>query len=574
MAILTLSNINPDYEAIRAQLQADLNTKAAWKDLLPTQTGQTLLDWIATIGAHGQVKALRYAQDAYSETAVADRAQYAIADMQGLRLTRKLAASIDVTMHYTQPVGGPATVTLPAFTQFQGAGTYWYTNVPYVINNGANVHITLYQGYVMDQVLAGLGTSFQTFISPEKGFTVSNADVYVWINTTQLTKTTEGLWLFKGEEAFLDRTTPSGQLMVQFGNGTYGSKPEITDQVRIVYAVTSGLDGNSIQTAGKKMAQTNNSIDGLSYVVNTNSEGGANEPAAALYKQISASNFGSFGSAVTRAQYASTALEYPGILDAKTFAQRELDPNDLRLMNTFKVVPITSGVWNSGQKTAFLNWLQDRTMYSGRFYWEDPTAVLRNVTLTIFCRSWATLSDCEADAQAAITALFAARAGIIGYDITLSDIDAACREANPGIEYIDIQSPTTDMQVSGRAMGAPATTEVAGTLAAGTYTYAIYANDGHGLTAPQNYSSQIVTGTLNGVKLDWLPYPDATAYYVVGRMGPTFGVIATLAPNVLTFTDDGTITPTGTLPTPADYPVLYNKLSSVVIASEYSTRRI
>lgn len=571
-----LSTTAPDYEDIRAQLQAKLADKSSWKGLLPTQTGQTLIDFIATVGALNNLKAMRYAQDSFAETAMSDRALYAIADMQGLRLTRKKAAEIDVTFSYTKTVGGdPDTVTLPAFTQFQGAGTYWYTNQSYVCTTGGSVPITLRQGYIVDIGLPGLGSDYQTFISVEKGFVVADDDVYVWIGSTSLTKTSAGLWLYKGQEAFLDRTTPSGQLRIQFGNETYGSKPLTTDDVRIVYAVTSGFDGNSVNVDGAKVSQVNNIIAGVSYTIDSIPTGGANEQDARVFKRVSSSNFGNFGSAVTRAQYVATALEYPGIVDAKTFAQRELDPTDVTLMNTVKVVPITTSPWNTTQKNNYLQALQDKTMYSTRFYWKDPTAVNRTVSLRLFCYSWASLSQCESDARTAVTELMAPKQGILGYDHAISDIIDVVLKSNTGIEFVDVITPTQDMQVSGRPMPAPTLQEQgSGTLVAGSYVYSVFATDTFGNTAPVNFATITITGTLNSIRVAWNSYPGANSYSVVGRIGGSLGIIATVASTVLSYIDTGAVTPDGDLPTQAQYPVLYNKLTSVTADAEYSQRRV
>lgn len=578
MATLNLSNVQPDFEGIRTQLQIALGNKASWKGLLPTQTGQTIIDFVSAVGAHAQMKAMRYGQDAYSETAIADRAIYAIADMQGLRLSRKLSAAIEISMTYVKPLpGSPNSVTLQAFTQFQGAGTYWYNNTPFVINDGQTLVVILYQGYVVDQTVAGTGTDYQTFVSVEKNFTVSDQDVQVWINNVPITVTRQGLWLFKNQQAVLDRTTPGGELKLQFGNTLYGAHPETTDEVRILYAVTSGADGNSIQTAGQQITQTNNLVSGLTYFTSGVSTGGADQQGAAVYKRISSSNFGSFGSAVTRSQYVSQALEYPGVVDAKMFAQRELDPTDYRLMNTIKVVLLTASAWNITQQQTFIDTLEAETMYATRFYLAYATPVPRALDIHLFCSNWATLADCESAATAAVTALFAPKQGILGYDIMLSDVVDAVLKSNSGIEALDIRAPGTDMQVSGRALAAPTGVGLSGggTLAAGSYNYAVYVNDGNGNTAPVNYLTVFLTAT-GSVQLSWTPYANAVTYYIVGRLGGSLGVLHTVAASagVFTWTDDGSAVPAGVLPTPASYPILYNSLGSLVVSSEYSARRV
>ena len=58
MATLNLSNVQPDFEGIRTQLQVALSNKSSWKGLLPIQTGQTIIDFVSAVGAHAQMKAM------------------------------------------------------------------------------------------------------------------------------------------------------------------------------------------------------------------------------------------------------------------------------------------------------------------------------------------------------------------------------------------------------------------------------------------------------------------------------------------------------------------------------------
>lgn len=579
MSTLNLSNIQPDYEGIRAQLQAALSQKNAWVGVLPTQTGQTLIDLVAAVGAFAQAKSMRYAQDAYKETAISDRALYAIAEMQGNRLRRKIAAGIQVTASYVKPnSSAPNTITLPAFTQFQAAGTYWYSKTPVIVNTGGSEALTLYQGYILDQETTGLGTPFQTFVSKETGFTVSDVDVFVYVNNTLLQRSTTPLWKYKGEPAYQDKTTPDGRLRLLFGNATYGYMPQSTDLVRIVYAVTSGMDGNSIGTLTSNLVQTNNQIAGVSLNIESNPQGGSNEPPASNLKTVGAIDYGSFDQAVTPSQHKNIALDYPGIVDARTLAQREIDPTNLALMNTIKVYPLTSSVWTQSQYDDYLADLQSRSMFSPIFYKADPLAVPRTVYLKVFCFNWANLGQCQADAQGAVQALFAPRKGILGFDISLSDIDRVVRESNKGIDYIEIYEPTASMNVSGRPQSDPVITldSAPGTLTPMTYSYGIGVVDSLGTIAPLNFASiTVLSGNSPAsLKLKWNKYPNALSYLVYGRAGGAYGLIAALPPTALEFVDNGSITPTGSIPTVSSYPVAYNTLASCTVEAEYATRKV
>jgi hypothetical protein len=337
-------------------------------------------------------------------------------------------------------------VSLPAFTQLQGAGSYWFTTEAIVLQAGNPITVTLKQGYVVDHTIKGIGLDYQTYITPESQFSVSDTDVYVFINGNQIQRVTTGNWKLKNTPGFLDWTLPEGRLMIQFGTSAYGSAPSQNDDVRIVYAVTSGADANSLVTMTKILTVTG--FPGVSVTVQTNPSTGINEPGILLYKTVAAPNFGSFGSSVTKSQYISTILQYPGVVDTLTFAQREVDPGNLQWMNLIHVYLLTSAPWNIGQQQAFTEWLQSQTMFSPRFVLKDPTPVVSDVTVNLYCFNWATPSQCQADATAAIQNLFALTTGIIGKDITIWDIQQAISKSNSGIDYADILLPTQDLIVS------------------------------------------------------------------------------------------------------------------------------
>lgn len=560
MTTISLSPTAVDQEDLRTQLQNILATKQSWSGYLPTQTGQTLIDFGATIAAFAHAKSMRYAQDTFAETAVTDRALYSIADMQGIRITRKGAASVLCNVSYAPTaVGAPLTVTLPRFTQFQAAGTYWYTKDAVAVSSGGTTTCTLYQGYMVDQTMNGLGTDYTTFLSPEKGFVVEDQSVYVVVNGTDIERAVDGLWNYAGFDAFLDKTTPDGRLRILFGNSAYGTKPQPADELRIVYAVTSGADANSVSTLGALVTLVQGTPHGVTLAITTNPSGGASEPSASLYKTVGAYNFGAFGAAVTRTQCIAAALNYPGIIDVKTQAQREIDPNDVRFMNTVKVVGLTSPAWTTPQKDEFISVLQTRSMYALRFYWVDPVPVPVDVAFTVYCHNWASLTQCRTDAIAAVESLFTPRKGLLGRDLPLSDIYDAIKSSNTGISYLELDAPTSAQLVSGDPLTAPVVTQLPETsifeyatvgaptctqdvsggpsaLPAGNYGFVVTAIMPTGETAALKYT---VITLLPGVgsttiTVAWAEYVGALNYKVYGHVpGGSLGYIGTSSSHTL-----------------------------------------
>jgi hypothetical protein len=122
-ANVTLSTLSVDYNSGKTQLQAMLGSSSTpWKAVLPTETGDTIISLISTVHASAQQNILRSLQDAFPATAVSDSAIYAGATMQGVRLNRKLPANLPVAITNKNAIQ----ITIPPYTLFAGANTYWF----------------------------------------------------------------------------------------------------------------------------------------------------------------------------------------------------------------------------------------------------------------------------------------------------------------------------------------------------------------------------------------------------------------------------------------------------------------
>jgi hypothetical protein len=571
MSTLKLSSLNGDFEAIRQQLQTYLASKESWAGTLPTQTGQTIIDFVAAIAAYNSFQNVRSYEDAFPNTSVSDEATYAIASMQGLRIRRKQPASMEAEITVAAPV------TVPAYSQFTGGGTFFYNRTALALTPGPAQEVTLHQGRVIDFEINGLGTDFQLFMSQERQFQVSNNDVSVFINGIPIARTEDGLWKLKGVPGFRDRTLPDGRLVIEFGNGTYGSRPSQTDTVRILYTLTSGASANNLNLTSKKFV-----LDGSPGVVASATENptnGVDEQGATIYKNVAAATFGNFGSAVTKEQYQATAASYPGVIDAVVLAQRDINPQALQWMNVMRVTLLTTTLWSPGQSQTYINWLQSKTMYSGKFVMDQPLGISTNVSAMIYCFNWANATQAQADAIAAVQALFAPEAGYLGRDLELADIYNAILDSNKGIDYVDIFSPTTNLKVSNVAIDTPAATQItaASALLATTYRYAVGVVTSYGEIAPKNWIEiTLPFADIYQVKLDWAAYPNALHYNVYGYRPQ---VVANQQYRRLgqsltnTYTDAGNV-PVSYIPVPAfsTTPIRYNVLGGIAISVKYTNR--
>ena len=113
------------------------------------------------------------------------------------------------------------------------------------------------------------------------------------------------------------------------------------------------------------------------------------------------------------------------------------------------------------------------------------------------------------------------------------------------------------------APAAPTLAATTGTLVAGTYTYAVTATNAQGETIAST-SAAITLSATGGVSVSWAAVAGAAGYKVYGRVSGSLGLIGSVTSPILTFTDDGSVTPgaaspttnaTGTLTYPVIIPI-------------------
>lgn len=559
-----------DFQQFVNQLQTALEDQGTWRGNLTTQTSMALIQLAATLGTFDLAKITRYYEDAFPDTVQSDSAIRAIAVMQGQRLNRKLPASVQVEISSTQDV------SVNAYTQFTVGGASFFNRDQLDLVANTPTTVSLFEGSISGHALTGLGTDLQAFVSVESEFTVSDQDVVVVLNGNILPKAFGGLWNYKGEPAYSDLTHSDGRLLIQFGSGTYGSVPGVNDALVIVYAVTNGASGNNIQTLGKQVVAA-----GFATVRGdclTTPTGGADERPPLAYKNVESSAFGTYASAVTKAQYQSTINAYPGIVDAITQSQREINQMDPRWMNVIRVSALTSSPWTEQQKRGFESYAQGVSMYSPVFVWNDPIAVSWDVELEVYCFNTALLTEVRTQVELGIQRMFEIQRGLLQTNFYESDLINAAFNAAPGdVSYVKVISPVADMIVTApeSPQAEAVVTPGLGLLPALVYAYGISVVNSAGEEGPPSkwVFPRVREGVIAAITLSWPEVKGASAYKVYGRAAGSIGFLDSVAGGVLTWSDDGTLTPTGGPPNQlSEVPIRYNALRSLKVTTRFSDR--
>lgn len=573
--VLVLSDLTMDFNQFVTQFENYLVTTPTWQGNLTTMTSQTLIELVSAVGTFAQGRLVRAFEDSFSETAQSDDSIYAITQMQGLRMSRKLPASLTCTLNST------INVTLSPLTQFLIGGQYYFNREQLTIVSGTPLPATLFQGKVKIYAMNGQGGPNQTFLSDDDTFTVSDQDVHVQVNGTAIPKSFGGLWNYSNLPAYSDLTTADGRLLVVFGSQQFGTTPLLTDTVMISYPITEGADGSNQTLVNSPITVTG--LSAITGIATSNPSGGGNEQPVQTYKNLSAGAFGTYESAVTKSQYEATVGVYPGIIDAFTQAQRDINPTALEWMNVIRVAALTTSPWSHQQIADFIKYVQTVTMYAPRFVWQDAIPVPNDVTLTVYCFNTAVLSNVQAACVTAIQNLFAARPGILMTNFYESDLTDACKAAGQGaVSYTIVHKPIEPMIVT--APPSPVADfrllSSGGTLGSLLYAYGITSINSKGEEgAPSNWVFPQVITQINdySIELLWDALPDTVSYNIYGRAAGSIGLLANIpagSGGPYTFVDTGSIVPTGAAPNSiAQVPISYNTLGALTVNVAFAERQ-
>lgn len=576
---MVLSDLTLDFADFVTQFETYLGNRNVWRGNLTTMTSQTLIELVSTVGVLNQGRITRVYEDAFSETAQSDDAIRSITQMQGLRMSRKLPAGLEVE------IVAPETITIPPMTQFMVGGQYYFNRQQIVLLSNVTQLVTLFQGQVVVYAMYGAGGPRQTYVSEEDSSTVSDQDVVVRVNGVAIPKSYGTLWNYKNLPAWADLTTSDGRLLAVFGSLQFGTTPIATDRVTISYPITQGADASNVALINKRVTATG--FSSLTGTAKSNPTGGGNEQPINAYKNLASGSFGTYSSAVTKSQYLSTVGVYPGIIDAVTQAQRDINTMALEWMNVIRVSGLTTSPWTQQQKKDFITYLQTVTMYAGRFVWQDAIPVYRNIALTVYVFNTATPTKVKADCEAELRALFAPRPGLLLTNFYESDLTDATKKASKGMQsYCVVDHPVAPMIVT-----APLSPDLrydildtGGTLGSLVYAYGVSTINTAGEEgAPANWVfPQIFSvNNIHSIALSWPALPDTATYKVWGRNSTGIGLMATIQQGAtpvgqtITFTDNGSIVPDASQQPGGtnNVPIRYNALGTLTVRVEFAERQ-
>lgn len=566
----TLSTVTPDYNGIRQQLQSQLGTKGAWTDQVVSSTGQTLIDFMASIGAFDQFSIESAVQEQFFDTQKFESSIFAKARTLGVRLARRIPGGVDVEI--VRDAQNPVEY-VPAYTQFECGGKKLFNREALILTQDVT-RTRLYQGEVKAITTKGLGSPFQRFIVTERNFVVSDVDTLVLLDGAQIEVTKKGLWHYAEKPVVQDLTTREGQLVLNFGNDYYGTLPPVGSVVAIRYVITEGADGNDSTFAGNDIKCED--FESLKGTTLSGLQGGANQPDPRVYQYVAPHIYSSGDKALTHNQYNAKAAGYPGVIDALVLGQRYLAPSDFRYMNLARVSLLTTTPWATTEWEAFVEWFYESSMHNLRLYREDPRPRDFATDVEVVCKSEADLTEVKRKVTEDLVAYYALTYGSLGRKIYISDIYDLIRESHEDIHHVNLRLPEHNIIPNLRLEGfnidvLPPSAGKVGTLGQTSYTYWVTAVSTDGVTEVESLPEQLDATLLNPgeyARLSWDKHPYATKYRVYGRTRTGRGLLVETTNTF--FEDFGTILPTeGDFPTVDTTGVFYPNCTSINVITRY-----
>ena len=576
------SLVRVDVGQLVAEMQQTLQQYATWQDLVVDSTGETIIEFLATIAVYAIFANERAFQEVFYDTAKLQSSVLGIARNQGVRISRKLPASC--TALITKPADGTP-YTIQAYSAFIAAGGVALYNRAAIVFDAVTVSqtVVLYVGTIKALNVQGTGNDFQTFISSESGFVIADVDVLVNMQGTDIPVVPDGLWHYSASvvngvitntPAVQDATTKNGNLELRFGNANYGTLPGVGQLVTISYAVTNGAAGNDVSFAGTQLY-----YDTYSTIVASSAlAGGGDEKNPFDYQRIGPSSFASFMGAVTAPEYNALAVQYPGVLDARIDGQRVVAPTTPQFMNTLRACLLTTSTWSSTQWNDFVTWFNKRSMGYMNLYRSDPVAAPYNVDITVYCDSTVPdLATVENDVSQALSTQLAPAYGWIKRTIYRSDIEGIAKGASSSILTVQRRQPTYDFVTSNTLFNTAIVENAAGSgssIAGASVTYGITAvsTAASGESVPNTL--EIVTSGGTSVTGSWDPVDGIGTFYVYRQVNGVFYLLTSLPGSATGFTDTFT-TNLGIQQAPIidGFPLLYPSAVSINVVAKYSTDR-
>lgn len=441
---IALANNKPDYNQILLQFQNALEHEDAWKDVLTSGAGQSILRMFSAVGELVTYAQERAVQERFSYTARLPSSIYASTRSYGVRIDRRTPARVNVQLSRQNS----DYLIVNAFTAFVVGDTKFFNREPIVFSQGSIFPVVaeLVQGEVFLDTYKSPGVPFASYEVGNGDASISDVDVYLYVDGVEYTRITYAFDSYgPNDTVFFDATLPNGNVEVITGSGNYGVMPTSAQNVQIRYAVTKGVEAHN---ANVELLVTCPDFPTISGYSMTPVEGGAIPNSPDFYK-INAPFVRSSGNrAVLRRDYTLAAINYKpiAIRDARVIGQKEIAPNEKWAQGVIKICALTDQEMTDSQWDDFIAYIEKFGMEGMTILRENKVAVPIDLVVDVGATQDRELEAVKQAITAVINDAYAPKLGSLGNDFYRNDVQTIIKDSdNPvisgGINWLVINTP-------------------------------------------------------------------------------------------------------------------------------------
>lgn len=441
-----------------------INETTYWTDAQISSLTTLLADAMADIGVTNGYSARFAAREAFIKLARRKTSILQGARFLGVDIGRKSAAYVTCTVtnttankvtfdKYEPFVVGTLPALLSEITQWQPGETKTVDMIIATVFNFTQILTDVY-----DYMTVALGTENSQLTT----------DISVWTEDTTGAKTeyqrhTKAMFeAYQGQRIFMDATTDTGDVSIQFGGELWGTQPAIGQTLHVRGLIASGAAANT-DTVGLKVQSVN--LLTVAGKTTTVVAGGADEPPLSYYKTFAPVVGRSRKRLIRADEWKAAVMLYPDVADCVVMGQRDIAPNDKEWMGVVRlcVLPVNTSTWGginpnptSAAWTKFLQWLADMHPMLDVQTW-NPTKLSADVVVDIalFSDAPGTRQSNEDTLRTAIEHVFSRSPGTLGKRLAVSDIIDAVKYDHitnpeepikrPEVDYVNVPSPIQDI---------------------------------------------------------------------------------------------------------------------------------
>ena len=464
MANKPLSKVTVNFEDSVNELLTKFSDSLPWANKLKSNVGTVLTDMIAGTTTNNQFYIEFAAREAFLRTAKRYSSVYALSRSLGVRIVRRTSAKTTIEIENTST----SQVFIPAYDSFDIEGRPFYNREGILMEPSETKQAILYEGIIQRKELAvsELDTNFLEVAVGEPGFVISDDDVRVFTrdpagSLTEWERHEGSLFELNPEDTkFFDATTGDGDVSLLFGDGRFGRVPDSDSTLVIIYALTSGTDGNQGMSGLKVNYAKNDFIKG------SNIEsifGGTGIKDKVYYQKYAPYMFNSKKRMVSPSDWHGNIGLYPGVGDLAILSQRDIAPNDPSWQNVVRVciLPENSSTWggqNPNPDSAvwrdFIKWARKRIRPNTTIQPWNPSKILTDIRVEVAVYDDVNTQLMKDVLVQVIKDMFKHTPGTLGKRFAVSDLDEDIKydgdNRREGIDYVRVLSPIEDIVPSTR----------------------------------------------------------------------------------------------------------------------------